>query len=85
MVNIDDGDFKFVYLEYLSIMDNHIFFYFKQSFKTASYLILIVDIIKLCISSGNGSINAKGKRFYYRLNSIQFKRYDTLSEMECRS
>lgn len=70
MVNIDDGDFKFVYLEYLSIMDNHIFFYFKQSFKTASYLILIVDIIKLCISSGNGSNNAKEKRFYYRLNSI---------------
>lgn len=61
------------------------FFYFKQSFKTASYLILIVDIIKLCISSGNGSINAKEKRFYYRLNSIQFKRYDTLPEMECRS
>lgn len=51
----------------------------------ASYLILIVDIIKLCISSGNGSINAKEKRFYYRLNSIQFKRYDTLPEMECRS
>lgn len=70
MFNIDDGDFKFVYLEYLSIMDNHIFFYFKQSFKTASYLILIVDIIKLCISSGNGSNNAKEKRFYYRLNSI---------------
>lgn len=85
MVNIDDGDFKFVYLEYLSIMDNHFFFYFKQSFKTASYLILIVDIIKLCISSGNGSINAKEKRVYYRLNSIQFKRYDTLPEMECRS
>lgn len=84
MVNIDDGDFKFVYLEYLSIINNH-FFYFKQSFKTASYLILIVDIIKLCISSGNGSINAKEKRFYYRLNSIQFKRYDTLPEMECRS
>lgn len=62
-----------------------IFFYFKQSFKTASYLILIVDIIKLCISSGNGSSNAKEKRFYYRLNSIQFKRYDTLPEMECRS
>lgn len=85
MVNIDDGDFKFVYLEYLSIMDNHIFFYFKQSFKTASYLILIVDIIKICISSGNGSINVKEKRFYYRLNSIQLKRYDTLPEMECRS
>lgn len=60
-------------------------FFFTLSFKTASYLILIVDIIKLCISSGNGSINAKEKRVYYRLNSIQFKRYDTLPEMECRS
>lgn len=57
------------------------FFYFNGSLKTANYVILIVNITIWCISSVNGSIKAKKNRFYYRLNSFDFKRYDTLSEL----